>query len=102
MKKVQLDLDVPPQASSRTPIMIDPLITDNVRKQADYDVSRDVAMTRNINFGFAVKYTIANQVLDRTLFKKNNYNLNDVLKPEKIPDALYYKLKITVDRKETH
>jgi hypothetical protein len=36
-------------------------------------------MQQYITFGFAIKYTLVEQNLDRTLFKENIYNLYEVV-----------------------
>jgi len=44
------------------------------------DMTAAMARNQSINFGLALKYRVVNQNVDKTLYKKFDYNLYDVLK----------------------
>ncbi len=72
-------LELPPQSTKKEPILIDTLASDEVKAQALYQITKDSVMNRNILFGFAIKYMVVEQNIDKTLFNQKKYNLYDVI-----------------------
>ncbi|MGD0281849.1 MAG: hypothetical protein ABSB95_05760 [Dissulfurispiraceae bacterium] len=72
-------IELPPQATRKEPLLIDTLASNDVKVQASYHVSKESAMTAKILFGFAIKYMVVEQNIDKTLFKQKTYNLYDVI-----------------------
>ena len=72
-------IELPPQ-SKMDQINIDDFKSDTTRLQRDYlNMTALLAKSTNINFGFAVKYKVGDQNIEKTLFKKNSYSLYDML-----------------------
>lgn len=73
-------IELPPVAKTKDPLSINNYVLDNVKKESNYlDLTISYASTRNISFGFAIKYRLVEQNVDRTLYKQNDYNLLHVL-----------------------
>jgi hypothetical protein len=73
-------LELAPQAITKEPLLIKSYITPDIKKMSEYrNITKDSALQQNISFGFAVKYRLVEQNIDRTLYKQNKYNLYNVL-----------------------
>ncbi|WP_333653865.1 hypothetical protein [Dissulfurispira sp.] len=73
-------IELPPQASTKDPLLIDIYTTAEIKKMANYaNAIKGIAVTQNLSFGFAIKYRLIEQNIDKTLYKQNKYNLYDVL-----------------------
>lgn len=73
-------IELPPQAFTKEPLPIDICTTDEIKKMANYtNATKEIAVTQNLSFGFAIKYRLVEQNIDRTLYKQNKYNLYEVL-----------------------
>jgi len=72
-------IELPPQAFTKKPLSIKSFLSKDIIEKARYNnITKDFAMQQYITFGFAIKYTLVEQNLDRTLFKENKYNLYEL------------------------
>lgn len=58
---------------------LDANIIKDLEKEAYYALTKDEALSKNIMFGFAIKYRIIQQDIDKTLFRINTYNVYKLL-----------------------
>jgi len=73
-------LKLPPQASTKEPLLIKSYTTSDVIKMSKYSsITKDFAMQQNISFGFAIKYRLVGEDIDKTLYKQNKYNLYKIV-----------------------
>lgn len=74
-------LELAPQAKTIEPISVSSFADSKLQGLSIYSgISSAAANKIKINFGFAVKYRVVEQNMDKTLFKTKLYNLHDVLK----------------------
>jgi hypothetical protein len=74
------EIELPPQAFIKEPLSKKSFLPKDIIEKAGYNnITKDFAMQQYITFGFAIKYTLVEQNLDRTLFKENIYNLYEVV-----------------------
>lgn len=77
---LEKDIELPPQSTIKRQLSIFEIASDRIVRLARYqNVTKDSALQQNISFGFAVKYRIVEQHIDKTLYKLHKYNLYDVL-----------------------
>ena len=73
-------LELAPKATTKEPLLIKSYATSEIIKMSEYpSITKDSALQQNISFGFAIKYRLVEQNIDRTLYKENKYNLYDIL-----------------------
>ena len=71
-------IELPPLSSTRKPLY--EYINYAIKEQSNYwKMTKDIAMGKSLSFGFAIKYHIIEQNIDRTLYKVNIYNLYSVI-----------------------
>jgi len=74
------EIELPPE-STISDISIDKFVSKNIILETNYPkMTATIAKKTKINFGFAVKYHVVEQNIDKTLYKTADYNLYDVLK----------------------
>lgn len=73
-------IELAPNATLREPLHIGAFSLENIQKMSNYKTTKDTAASQNILFGFAIKYRLVEQNIDRTLYKQNKYNLFNILK----------------------
>jgi len=77
-------IELPPRAITKEYLSVNKYVLSNVKKFTNYkDMTRDNAANRLISFGFAIKYKLSDQNIDKSLYKQNNYNLLQVLQSKK-------------------
>lgn len=73
-------LELPPNSYLKDPIPVEIFENSDIQKSYSYkNITLEIAKKIQINFGFALKYRIVEQNIDRTLYKVNSYNLAQIL-----------------------
>lgn len=73
-------LELAPQATTKEPLLIKSYATIEIIAKSVYpDMTKSSAMKQNLSFGFAIKYRVVEQNIDRTLYKQNEYNLYKIV-----------------------
>jgi len=73
----QCELELPPEGKQTESAILSKILSD-VKHDYPY-MTAAIANKTTINFGFAVKYRVMEQNIDKTLYKTNNYNLLKLL-----------------------
>jgi hypothetical protein len=74
------EIELAPQATTKESLSIERYITPAIKKMSEYpNMTKDFAIQQNISFGFAIKYRLIDQNIDKTMFKQNSYNLYNVI-----------------------
>jgi len=75
------EAEIAPETQILTPISVDKLISDKIRASATYNnITAEEAMKITVNFGFAIKYRVVEQNVDKTMYVVKKYNLYNILK----------------------
>ncbi|WP_306534052.1 hypothetical protein [Geobacter sp.] len=83
IKLISLDqpIELPPQAKLARPLSVVRQLDYFMKEEMTFDkITAEKARKSNINFGFAVKYRIVEQNLDKSLYKTTNINVYELLK----------------------
>lgn len=77
---LQCDKELPPQSEANLNDIARQIVDYNFTNQNNYlNMTYSIANKLKINFGFAVKYRLVEQNIDKTLYKINTHNLYNVL-----------------------
>jgi hypothetical protein len=72
-------IELPPRTFSRE-LLIETFTNADIVKNSHYfNLTADLAKKQYLSFGFAIKYRLVDQHIDKTLYKLNTYNLYSVL-----------------------
>jgi len=74
---IETSRELPPESFNNYPLVT----SDNIQQNSNYfNLTVETAKKTFLSFGFAIKYTLVEQNIDRTLYKINEYNLYSALK----------------------
>lgn len=61
-------------------MFIEDIASPKIKSESTYEkMTAEIAKARNSNFGFAVKYRLVEQNVDKTLYQVRKFNLYEVL-----------------------